>query len=163
MPLEELPSLLLISAIAALAPFVGEWIPRIRLPLVVLEICLGILVGPQVLGLAAAGPTIQVLAKFGLAFLFFLAGFEIDFPAIRGRPLTFAVAGWFASLVVCLGVGFGLQGCGIVDSGLIVGAALSTTAWARSCPSCATPRSSPRGLVRTRWRPAPWGNLDPSF
>jgi Kef-type K+ transport system membrane component KefB len=128
MALEELHSLLLIFTIAAVAPLLCEWLPRIRLPLVVAEIGLGILVGPQALGWAATGPTIQVLANFGLAFLFFLAGFEIDFPAIRGRPILLAALGWLASLVVCLGVGFGLQGCGIVDSGLIVGAALATTA-----------------------------------
>src|SRR6516162_2232244 len=128
MALHELHSLLLIFTIAAVAPLLCEWVPRVRLPLVVAEIGLGILVGPQALGWAATGPTIQVLANFGLAFLFFLAGFEIDFPAIRGRPILLAALGWLASLVVCLGVGFGLQGCGIVDSGLIVGAALATTA-----------------------------------
>jgi Kef-type K+ transport system membrane component KefB len=128
MALTELHSLLLIFTIAAVAPLLCEWVPRIRLPLVVAEIGLGILVGPQALGWAAAGPTIQVLANFGLAFLFFLAGFEIDFPAIRGRPLLLAVLGWLASLVVCLVVGLALQGCGVVDSGLIVGAALATTA-----------------------------------
>jgi Kef-type K+ transport system membrane component KefB len=128
MALTELHSLLLIFTIAVVAPFLCEWVPRIRLPLVVAEIGLGILVGPQVLAWAAAGPTIGVLANFGLAFLFFLAGFEIDFPAIRGRPLLLAALGWLASLVVCLGVGFGLQACGAVDSGLIVGAALATTA-----------------------------------
>jgi Kef-type K+ transport system membrane component KefB len=128
MALTELHSLLLIFTVAAVAPLLCEWVPRIRLPLVVAEIGLGILVGPQVLGWAAAGPTIQVLANFGLAFLFFLAGFEIDFPAIRGRPILLAALGWLASLVACLGVGLGLQGCGAVDSGLIVGAALATTA-----------------------------------
>jgi Kef-type K+ transport system membrane component KefB len=61
---------------------------------------LGILVGPQALGWAAAGPTIQVLANFGLAFLFFLTGFEIDFPAIRGQPIVLAALGWLASFVV---------------------------------------------------------------
>jgi Kef-type K+ transport system membrane component KefB len=124
----ELNSLLLIFTIAALAPFLCEWIPWIRLPLVVVEIGLGILFGPQILNWAAAGPTIQVLANFGLAFLFFLAGFEIDFQAIRGRPLFLAGLGWLVSFVVCLIVGYGLQGVGIVDSGLIVGAALTTTA-----------------------------------
>src|SRR6516162_3432981 len=128
MALHELYSLLLIFTIAAVAPLLCEWVPRVRLPLVVAEIGLGILVGPQALGWATAGPTIQVLANFGLAFLFFLAGFEIDFPAIRGRPLALAAAGWFLSLAICLAVGFGLQGSGLVDSGLIVGAALSTTA-----------------------------------
>src|SRR5262245_8263438 len=128
MPLQELHSLLLIFTIAVLAPLVCEWIPRIRLPLVVMEIGLGIVIGPQVLGWATAGPTIQVLSNFGLACLFFLAGFEIDFPAIRGRPLVLAIVGWFASLIICLAVGFSLQGLGLVDSGLILGAALSTTA-----------------------------------
>jgi Kef-type K+ transport system membrane component KefB len=128
MALSELHSLLLIFTIAAVAPLLCEWIPRIRLPLVVLEISLGILVGPQVLGWAAAGPVIEELSKFGLVGLFFLAGFEIDFPAIHGRPIVLAMLAWLASFVVCLGVGFGLQGCGIVDSGLIVGAALTTTA-----------------------------------
>jgi Kef-type K+ transport system membrane component KefB len=128
MALTELHSLLLIFTIPAVAPLLCEWVSRIQLPLVVAEIGLGILVGPQALGWAAAGPTIQVLANFGLAFLFFLAGFEIDFPAIRGRPILLAALGWLASLVVCLGVGLGLQGCGVVDSGLIVGAALATTA-----------------------------------
>jgi Kef-type K+ transport system membrane component KefB len=128
MTLLELHSLLIIFAIAVLAPLLCEWVPLVRLPLVVVEIGLGILVGPQGLGWADAGPTIQVLSNFGLAFLFFLAGFEIDFTAIRGLPLVVAALGWLVSLGVCLAVGFGLQGSGLVDSGLIVGAALSTTA-----------------------------------
>jgi Kef-type K+ transport system membrane component KefB len=128
MSLHELHSLLLVFTIAAAAPFLCEWIPGIRLPLVVMEIILGILVGPQVLGWATAGPTIEALSRFGLAALFFLAGFEIDFPLLRGRPITMAALGWLMSFVLCLGAGFGLQACGIVDSGLIVGAALTTTA-----------------------------------
>jgi Kef-type K+ transport system membrane component KefB len=128
MTLHELHSLLLIFTIAAAAPLLCEWIPRIRLPLVVMEITLGIIVGPQVLGWAVTGPTIEALANFGLAALFFLAGFEIDFPAIRGRPIALAALAWLASFVACLAAGFALQGCGIVDSGFIVGAALATTA-----------------------------------
>jgi Kef-type K+ transport system membrane component KefB len=143
MALNELHSLLVILTIAAVAPILCEWVPRIRLPLVVAEIGLGILVGPQALGWAAAGPTIHVLANFGLASLFFLAGFEIDFPAIRGRPILLAALGWLASLVVCLGVGFGLQGCGVVDSGLIVGAALATTALGTLMPILRDARELP--------------------
>jgi len=128
MALAELHSLLLIFAIAVAAPLLSDWVPRIRVPLVVLEISLGILVGPQILGWASAGPTIAVFSNFGLAFLFFLAGFEIDFQAIRGRPISLAAVGWLMSFVGCLGAGFALQSFGIVDSGLIVGAALATTA-----------------------------------
>jgi Kef-type K+ transport system membrane component KefB len=128
MPIEELHSLLLVFTIAAMAPLVCERVPWIRLPLVVVEIVLGIVVGPHVLRWAEAGPTIVALSTFGMVALFFLAGLEIDFPAIRGRPITMALLGWVVSFVVCLGVGLGLQGLGVVDSGLIVGAALTTTA-----------------------------------
>jgi Kef-type K+ transport system membrane component KefB len=124
----EPSSLLLILAIAALAPFLCEWVPRIRLPLVVLEIGLGILIGPQVLGWADTGPVLQVLSNFGMAFLFFMAGFEINFQAIRGRPMTLTGVGWLGSLAIGLGAGFVLQWCGVIQSGLIVGAAFTTTA-----------------------------------
>jgi Kef-type K+ transport system membrane component KefB len=123
----ELHSLLIIFAIGAVTPLLSEWVPGVRLPLVVLEIALGIVVGPQVLGWAEAGPTIEVLARFGLSALFFLAGFEIDFQAIRGRPLALAALGWLLSFAICLAAGFGLHGCGLVGSGPIVGAALTTT------------------------------------
>jgi Kef-type K+ transport system membrane component KefB len=143
MPLSELHSLLVIFTIAVVAPILCEWIPHIRLPLVVMEILLGILVGPQVLGWATPEPTIGVLANFGLASLFFLAGYEIDFPSIRGRPLFLAACGWFLSLAACLVAGFALQGSGLVDSGLIVGAALSTTALGTIMPILRDARELP--------------------
>jgi Kef-type K+ transport system membrane component KefB len=143
MSLEELNSLLIVFTIAAISPFLSEWIPRIRIPLVVLEIGLGILVGPQVLGWATAGPTIQVLSRFGLVVLFFLAGYEVDFKAIHGRPLTLAALGWVVSFVLCLGVGYGLQGLGLVDSGLIVGAAMTTTALGTLMPILRDARELP--------------------
>lgn len=124
----ELHSLLLIFTIAAVTPFLSEWMPRIRLPLVVLEIGLGILIGPQALGWAAVGPTIHVLSNFGLAFLFLLAGLEIDFPAIRGRPIVWTSVGWMVSFGLCLLVGLSLQAMGMAKSALIIGAALTTTA-----------------------------------
>jgi Kef-type K+ transport system membrane component KefB len=67
MTLHELHSLLWIFVIAAGAPLLCEWIPGVRLPLVVLEIVLGIVVGPQVLGWAEPDAVIEVLARFGLA------------------------------------------------------------------------------------------------
>src|SRR6185369_16271912 len=124
----EPQTFVIILAIAALAPFICEWPRHIRLPLVVLEIGLGILVGPQVLGWAESGPMIQVFSNFGMAFLFFMAGFEINFQAIGGRPMSLTGAGWLISLVFGLAAGFGLQWCGVTESGLIVGAALTTTA-----------------------------------
>jgi Kef-type K+ transport system membrane component KefB len=143
MQIHELHSLLIIFVVAVVAPFLSEWVPGVRLPLVVLEIGLGILVGPQVLGWAEVTPTIQVLSNFGLACLFFLAGFEVDFRAIYGRPLTLAALGWLLSFLLCLGVGYGLQGLGVIESGLIVGAAMTTTALGTLMPILRDARELP--------------------
>ena len=52
-----------------------------------LEILLGIAVGPQALGWAQVDEPVAVLSTFGLAFLLLLAGLEIDFERFRGRLL----------------------------------------------------------------------------
>jgi Kef-type K+ transport system membrane component KefB len=63
-----------------------------------------------------------------MSFLFFLAGMEIDFKAIRGRPLTTAALGWLLSLGIALVLGFLLEWTGVVQSGILVAGALTTTA-----------------------------------
>ena len=70
------------------------------MPVVVAEIFLGIIVGPQVLDLAHTDAFIGALSTFGLAFLFFLAGMEIDFERIRGAPIERGVGGWGLSIVL---------------------------------------------------------------
>ena len=68
------------------------------------------------------------LASFGLAMLFFMAGLELDFVRVRGRPLTLGVAGWLLSLGIAIGIAAGLQAAGFIVSARFVGVALSTTA-----------------------------------
>jgi Kef-type K+ transport system membrane component KefB len=83
-------NLLVVAAAIVVAPIVANAIPRVKVPVVVVEIAVGIVIGPQVLGLASVDAFVFGLAKLGLAFLFFLAGFEIDFEKIRGLPLKLA-------------------------------------------------------------------------
>ena len=98
-------TLVLIPAVAVVAPIlmisVGRWI---AIPLVVFEIILGLLLGPAVLGWIVPDDLALFFADFGLAMLFFLAGNEIDFRLIRGRPLTRAAIGWIISLAAGLGL-----------------------------------------------------------
>ena len=54
------------------------------MPVVVLELVLGIVIGPDVLGLAEADEFILFFSNLGLGMLFFFAGYEIDFERIRG-------------------------------------------------------------------------------
>ena len=92
--------ILVVATIAALAPVLVDLTRRFKVPIVVAEIALGILVGPQLLGLATTDQFIESLSTFGLAFLFFLAGMEIDFERIKGAPARHGLAGWLISVVV---------------------------------------------------------------
>src|SRR5271165_3202485 len=83
---------LIVLAIAVAAPLLAEIPIGVRLPVVVLEMVLGIIAGPQVLGLATAEGLLGWLGgKLGLAALFFMAGMELDLERVRGRPLTLAI------------------------------------------------------------------------
>jgi Kef-type K+ transport system membrane component KefB len=120
-------ALAVIAAVAVIAPLISEWLKG-RVPGVVLEIGLGIVIGPQVLALAKVTPVVDGLAGIGLTFLFFMAGYEIDLQRIRGRPLALAVAGWAVTLVLALAFATTLVVTGFALSTLLIGLALTTTA-----------------------------------
>ena len=77
-------SFLVIVAASALAAVIAGLAPRqVRLPVVVIEIVLGILIGPEVLGLAQEDEFVEFFANLGLGMLFFFAGYEIEFEFIH--------------------------------------------------------------------------------
>lgn len=120
-------TMLLVAVIAVLSPPLADLAGRrAPVPLVVFEIVLGILVGPDVLGWARDDTSVQQLSQFGLAMLFFMAGYEIDFARLRGGPLNRALLGWAMSVVI--GVGVGVIVAPSAKAGVIIGIALSTTA-----------------------------------
>ena len=119
--------LLVVCAVAFAAPFALGLVPRLRLPSIVLEIVLGIVIGPSVLGLVEIDATIEVLALIGLAFILFLSGLEIEFDQLRGRPLRLAGAGWALSFAIAVAVGFALELGGFVDAPLLVAIILCAT------------------------------------
>ena len=96
--------------------------------MVVLEIVLGIVVGPELLDLAQPDDFIDFFSNLGLGMLFFFAGYEIEFDRIRGQPLKLAAIGWALSLVLAYTLGGLLALAGVVLSLLYVGSALATTA-----------------------------------
>jgi Kef-type K+ transport system membrane component KefB len=122
-----LATVALIAAIATIAPLVSEATDR-KVPSVVLELAAGIIIGPQVLAWAVETPTVAALSSFGLSFLFFMAGYEIEFDEIRGRPLDLAVVGWFVSLALAASVAGVLLVTGFTVSELLIALALTTTA-----------------------------------
>ena len=118
--------IVLVAAIAAIT--VAVMPRRLAPPVVVLELLLGIVVGPEVLGLAHSDEFIAFFSNLGLGMLFYFAGYEIDFDRIRGRPMQLGALGWALSVALAYGIGGALAAAGIVLSFLYTGSAMATTA-----------------------------------
>jgi Kef-type K+ transport system membrane component KefB len=127
MPDVSFGNLVAVSAIAFLAPLLLGFLPRVRIPSVVVEIVAGIVVGPSVLGWVRADLPVQVLALLGLAFLLFVAGLEVEFERLRGRLLGIAGAGFALTFVLAVAVAIILWAAGLVDTPLLVAVILSAT------------------------------------
>jgi Kef-type K+ transport system membrane component KefB len=125
-------SFLLVLLVAAAAPVIAAGANRLHpslvVPIVVVEIVLGALIGPDVLGLAEMDDILDFLGELGLGFLFFFAGYEIDLDKIRGAPLKLAALGWLITLAMAYTLAGALAAAGVVLSGLLVGSAMTTTA-----------------------------------
>ncbi len=121
-------TLLVIGLVALSAPLLTSLAPWLRLPALVIEILLGIVVGPEVLDLVEVTEPISFLSEIGLATLMFLAGSEIDPDRVRGTPLKLSVTGWLLSVALGLAAGALLQGVDVIANELYVGLALTTTA-----------------------------------
>jgi Kef-type K+ transport system membrane component KefB len=128
MSLGAVSTLLMIAIVAVLAPILAKCTGRLAIPGVVVEIILGIVIGPSVLGLAHTGGVITGLASMGLSFLMFLAGLELDLSLVRGRPLRLAITGWMISLGLALAIASALVLIGTVLDAVVIGLALTTTA-----------------------------------
>jgi Kef-type K+ transport system membrane component KefB len=120
-------NLLVVAAIAFFAPLALGLVPGLRIPAVVAEIGLGILVGPSGLGWVEIDEAVEIVSLLGLAFLLFLAGLELDVRQLRGRRLRLAAGGFGASVVLGLVVGYALKAGGLADAPLLIAVALTAT------------------------------------
>src|SRR5215208_2359911 len=120
-------NLLIVVAVAFVAPLLLGFFPGVKLPSVVLEIIAGILIGPSVLGIVEIDDAISVVALLGLDFLLFLAGLEIEFDKLRGQVLRLTLMGFALSFVIAVVVALGLKGTGLVETPLLIAIILCAT------------------------------------
>jgi Kef-type K+ transport system membrane component KefB len=140
-------SFLVIVTVAALAALFAAYVGRrLALPVVVVEIVAGIVIGPELLDLAEHDDFIDFFSNLGLGMLFFFAGYEIDFERIRGAPLRLAAIGWIVSLALAYLLGGLLALAGVVVSLVFTGSAMATTAIGTLIPIL-----SDAGELRTRF------------
>ena len=122
----SLGTVLVVAVIALAAPLLVQLAPPLRLPAVVVEIVLGIVVGPSGFDWVEVDVPTDVLALFGLGFLLFLAGLEIDPRRIGGAATRVGLA-LLVSLGLALATGLGVEFVRETTSPLFVGIALLST------------------------------------
>ncbi|APE35534.1 sodium:proton exchanger [Nocardia mangyaensis] len=89
--MEQLQAFPLVAIILAIAAVAGLVAVRLRQPLIVAFIGVGILVGPAGTGWVDADSTIELLARMGIAILLFLVGLRLDLHLIRSTgPVALA-------------------------------------------------------------------------
>jgi Kef-type K+ transport system membrane component KefB len=124
----EYRSIVLVLAAASAAALLSRLYRRLVLPTVVVEIILGILIGPDVLDLAEVNTYLTFLANFGLAFLFFFAGLEVIEKHVPRHAVVRGSIGWTISIALGLVVGVVLELAGVDAEWWVLGVALATTA-----------------------------------
>ncbi len=120
--------LALIALIAVAAPVLAELSGSLAVPGVVIEIVLGLLIGPHVLDWVNPSGVVLDFSTMGLAMLMFLAGAELELPLLRGRPLRLAGTSWLGTLIGAAAVGGVVAATGHGRGSIVIGLALSTTA-----------------------------------
>jgi Kef-type K+ transport system membrane component KefB len=141
----EARSLVLVLLASVLGALLSRLHGRIVLPTVVLEIVLGIFIGPEVLDIAEVNDYITFLSNLGLSLLFFFAGLEVIEKKVPRRALTRGTLGWTLSLAIGLALGLGLQQAGLDVEWWLLGVALATTALGTLVPIL-----SDAGILSTR-------------
>jgi Kef-type K+ transport system membrane component KefB len=132
--MSEIHALFIIGSVAVFAPLLARLPAFIRMPAVVLELVLGILIGPSGAGWVTSQGAIGFLGEFGLIFLFFQAGFEFNPDKIGVAPLRLGALAWLVSLGLS-GLFAGLLfAIGLLRAPLLIGIVLPTTAFGMLLP-----------------------------
>ena len=125
---DEARSLVFVFLASTLGAVLSRWHLRLVLPTVVVEIVLGIVIGPEVLGIAEVDVYIAFLSDFGLALLFFFAGLEVIEHHVPRTALRRGTIGWSMSFMIGLAFGLLLDRLGVDVVWWLLAVALATTA-----------------------------------
>jgi Kef-type K+ transport system membrane component KefB len=117
---------LLVIAAAVAAPVIAGLAPRFRLPAVALEIVIGLILGPSVLGWVEMDVPLTLLSTIGVGYLLFLAGLELDLTALHGR-VGVIVRSFGLTIVLGLVFGGAVHLWDVADQPLLIAIALAST------------------------------------
>jgi Kef-type K+ transport system membrane component KefB/Trk K+ transport system NAD-binding subunit len=157
---EEFPflSLLLITGLAAFVPLLASRLRKVRLPIVVGEILVGMVIGKSGLNLVETGPALEFLTTFGFTYLMFISGLEVDFGVIASgsdkngnrrwldNPVNMGLTVFAVTLVMALLAAVGLEQLGLIRQPFMIALILSTTSL-----GIVVPVLKERNLTATRY------------
>jgi Kef-type K+ transport system membrane component KefB len=118
--------LVIVLAVAAAIPLLLGLAPRVPVPGELAEIVAGVVIGPSVLGWVHPDEVIRALALFGLSFLLFLGGFEVDVRRFRGQPGRHVLLALTGSVALAAGVGVVCGVIGVRGGSLVAVSLLAT-------------------------------------
>ena len=102
--------LFLVFVIAWMVPMVLTWLEFSKVPAVIVEIVMGVIIGPHILDLLGNAPYLDFLAYTGFLFLIFLSGLETDiqkivssFPRGKLKAIDFFSNSFIVGIFIYLG------------------------------------------------------------
>jgi Kef-type K+ transport system membrane component KefB len=116
-----------VLVIAFVSPLIAAVIPKVRVPTIVLEFVLGVVVGPDVLGWIKVDNPLDVLSVLALSFLLFTAGTEVELSSLRGAVLGKAAAAYAVSFAIAAAVAVLLGAADIIMTPAFIAIILSAT------------------------------------
>ena len=96
----DLISLAIIALVAAACPILAKLIPGKLIPETVFLLIAGAVLGPNLVGAIELTDSVGLLSDLGLAFLFLLAGYEINPRSLTGSQGKRGLATWAVSIVL---------------------------------------------------------------
>ena len=96
----DLISLAVIALVAVACPIVAKLIPNKLIPETVFLLIAGALLGPNMANVIVLTDSVGLLSDLGLAFLFLLAGYEINPKSLTGGQGKRGLATWCVSIVL---------------------------------------------------------------
>ncbi len=139
----SLTPLLLVTVLSFLVPIMIKRIRRIYIPVVVGEIIVGMIIGKSGFDIIVMDESLKFIQFFGLAYLMFVAGLEIDFgifsfkskmatdreqtSSVFRHPLFLSFLILMITLSLAYGVSFMMMQYGLVKDSLLMSLILGTT------------------------------------
>lgn len=160
----DLLSLTIAMLIAVLSPIIAKIIPGNVVPQTVLLLVAGSILGPHVLGVITLSPAVELLSELGLAFLFLLAGYEINPQQITGHQGRIGLTTWIITLAIAAAAVtfipfFGANGLGSIATMI----ALTTTALGTLMPILKERKLEGTPVGNAVIAYGTWGELGPVF